>query len=332
MSNFRPGIKFNEEGICYPCLSFENRKNVDWDKRWNELKNLCEKHKRDDGYYDCLITISGGKDSHYQVYLFKEILHMNPLCFMVDNLSWTKTGRDNFNNLSEVFGVDIITFTHNRKKMKEMSLKGFLENLHPNKYWDYVLYKKPLEIAKKLGISLVVWGENPNIEIGGSNHKETSNALCLIENSNEFKDLDVIFMSYYVFWNRYVNVEIAKRHGFKSLNDTQEWKREGYERFDYEQVDTLGYLVNAYCKFIKFGFSTMTELCSDAIRHSEMSQEEAIKVINEEDWKLDPIMLDDFCKELYITKEYFWKVIDKFVNLKILEKRNGVWRLKKDAV
>lgn len=328
MTDTRLGIKFNKEGVCYPCLNFENRKNIDWNERWEELEDLCDKHRQNDGHYDCVITISGGKDSHYQVYLFKEVLKMNPLGIMIDNFSWTETGRMNFNNISERFGIDILTFTPNRKLMKEKMRSDFIEYLHPAKHWDEILYRKPLELAKKFGIDLIVWGENVNMEIGGLNYKETSNALCLTEKPEEFKSLDVIFTSYYIPWSRFRNVELAKKKGFKSLNDTKEWEREGYKGFEYEQVDTIGYLTNAYCKFIKFGFSSITEFCSDAIRHSKMEREEAINIVKNNDWKIDPIMLEDFCRGLNITKEFFWKIVDKFANREILEKRNDMWRLK----
>lgn len=329
----RPGIKFNEEGICYPCLNFEKRKEIDWSKRWNELEQLCNLFRRKDGQYDCLITVSGGKDSTFQVGLMKETLNMNPLCLMIDNATWTKTGRMNFNNLSERFGVDIINFTPNRKRLTELTRKGFLEDCHPEKYWDNILYDKPMEIAQKFGIELVIWGEDTSYFTGGEDWKETPNALkqSSQEARKKYWNLNVIFLSYYMPWSRYDNVRYAKENGFKGLDDTGEWSREGLEGFDYEQVDTIGYLVNQYCKFIVFGFSSQTELCSDAVRYDKMTREEALENVRLYDWKLDPYMLWDFCEGLDITRDEFWKTIDKFANKKLLYKdEDGFWKLKKE--
>jgi len=332
MTNQRLNLSFTKEGICNSCVQFEESKKIDWNERWKELEELCKKYKRNDGNYDCIICISSGKDSHYLVYLFKEKLLMNPLGIMIDNFSWTNTGRKNFDNLSERFGIDIITFTPNRKEIIKRTREDFLNYLHPEKYWDEILYKKPLEIAQKMGIKLVIWGENTNITIGNKNEKETPNAKILLKDSNEFKDLDVIFTSYYVPWKSLIKrYEFAKQYGFKGLNDTNEWDREGYQGFEYCQVDTIGYLVNEWCKFIKFGFSATTEHCSNMIRHGEMSRKEAIRRVNKYDYQLDPVMLNDFCEGLNISKALFWETVNKFANKEILKNMAGTWRLKNDA-
>jgi len=331
----RPGIKFDEEGVCYPCLYHEKRKKIDWKKRYHELEVLCDLYRKNDGSHDCLATVSGGKDSTAQIKLLKEDLGMHPLGFMIDNgRSWTKTGKDNFYNLSERFDLDILTFTPSVKKMKENVKQGFLENLWPEQHWDSILYEKPMEIAQSLGIELVFWGEDTRAETGGEEHEETPNALK--QSSKEvrikYSDLNVIFLSYYVNWSRYDNLKIAKKCGFKDLDDTKEWNRDGYQGFPFEQVDTIGYLTNNFCKFIKFGFGSQTELCSDAVRQGKMTRDIAIQMINNYDWRLDEKMLDDFCKGIGITRFEFWETVNKFANKELLEIREGNWRLKKDAI
>ena len=163
MPTTRWGIKFNEEGVCYPCLYAERQENIDWDGRWLELDDLCQKHRNRDGKYDCVICVSGGKDSTYLVHTFKTLLNMNPLCVMVDNVSWTKTGKANFYNISKQYGVDMFTFTPNMKEMKRRIREDFYIHCHPMRYWDEILYRKPLELAHALGIKLVIWGENTHI-------------------------------------------------------------------------------------------------------------------------------------------------------------------------
>lgn len=92
MPDTRPGITFNEEGICSGCRSFARRKEIDWDARWKELEAICNKYRGMNGDgYDCAIAVSGGKDSHFQVHLMKEVMHMNPILFSVeDNFPMTE--------------------------------------------------------------------------------------------------------------------------------------------------------------------------------------------------------------------------------------------------
>ena len=107
MPSTRPGITFNKEGICAGCLSYENRKNVDYSKRWEEFKVLCDKYRGMNGPngYDCMIAVSGGKDSHFQVYILKEVMGMNPLLVSAeDNFPMTEAGKHNIKNISEAFG------------------------------------------------------------------------------------------------------------------------------------------------------------------------------------------------------------------------------------
>ena len=120
MPDARPGIVFDEEGVCRPCRIAEERKNINWDKRMEALKALCDKHRgRNGNYYDCVVTVSGGTESYFQVYVMKELMNMNPLLVKVYNFSWTKTGLNNFNNLSEAFGCDTISLHLNRKMARK---------------------------------------------------------------------------------------------------------------------------------------------------------------------------------------------------------------------
>jgi len=334
MSNQRPGIKFRDNDVCYPCINFEKYQNNDWNERWNQLEILCDKYRSNEGNYDCIATVSGGKDSTYQIGLIKETLGMNPLCFMIDNgEGWTKTGRRNFYNLSERFDVNILTYTPSVKKMKDMTRKGFFEKLWPEEHWDSILYEIPMEYAQKLGIKLIFWGEDTSFMTGGAEWQESPNALkqSSPEVRERFKDLDVIFLSYYVPWSRYKNLEYAKKNGFKGLDDTNEWDREGLEGYPFEQVDTVSYLLNQVFKYIKFGFSNQTELGADAIRQGIKTREQVLKDIEKYEWKIDPIMIEDFLKSLNISEEDFWKTIDKFANKELLFKDDdGFWKLKKD--
>ncbi len=96
MPDTRPGLTFDESGICAACINYEKQKTTDWEKRLKELETLCDKYRGFNGNgYDCAIAVSGGKDSHFQTYIMKEVMKMNPILITVGNIDWTETGRKN---------------------------------------------------------------------------------------------------------------------------------------------------------------------------------------------------------------------------------------------
>lgn len=361
MPDTRPGIKFDDEGICHPCRHQEAKTNIDWNKRWQELEKLADKYRGSNGnYYDCINTVSAGKDSYYQTYILKEKLGMNPLLINIDNFSWTETGRHNWSNLLREFGADAHIMSLNPKVCKKMFRMGLEKIGKPGWYFDRAIYVYPIQMAIKLGIPLVVYGENTNYEYGGPlGDKETYSALeqinndvikpidwsvwlkedpslsmkdfnpCIYPSTEEIKKakLDPIYLSYFVPWSQYKHMEFARSRGFKTLDDTGEWKREGYIE-QYNQIDTVGYLTDAWFKFLKFGFCYTTATSSVLIREGRLTREEAVKLVNEEDYKLDRKMLKDFLDFIEYPEEKFWAIADKFANKEILEKRDGIWRLK----
>ena len=361
MPDTRPNIKFFEDGICAPCKNHERKETINWDSRWKELEELADKYRGSNGdYYDCIITASGGKDSHYQVEVFKEKLGMNPLIVSIDNVSWTETGRYNWDNIRSEFGVDAHMMSLNPKVCKNIFKKAFLKLGSPTWYFDKAIYAYPLQIAIKLGIPLIIYGENTNYERGGSVNTDSPSALDQINNDvvkpvawEEFLDenlsmkdvqpaiyptpeeisdakLNPVFLSYYIPWSSHENYLMAKERGFKSLEDTGEWIREGFIN-QYDQIDTVGYLTHTWMKFVKFGHWFSTDYASLYIREGLMTREEALKYVNEEEYKLDKKMMKDFIDFIEISEDEFWEVVERFANHDLVEKRDGVWRLKTPA-
>ena len=122
---------YKRQGVCSACLNYENRKNIDYKKRWEEFKLLCDKYRRMNGAngYDCMIAVSGGKDSHFQVYIMKEVMGMNPLLVTVeDNFPMTRAGMHNLKNISEAFGCDIISMKPNIKMCIRDRFLIFVQN------------------------------------------------------------------------------------------------------------------------------------------------------------------------------------------------------------
>lgn len=359
MPNTRPGIIFDEEGVCEACRNYEKKSSTNWDARFSELEELANRYRGTNGNgYDCAIAVSGGKDSTVQVYVIKELLKMNPLLISVDNWSWTETGRKNKANLSDTFGCDIISLSLNQKIGRKMMLKGLELLGSPTWYIDAAIYAFPVKLCMNMGIKLLVYGENVNYEYGGSQKEETYSAKSQFSNdvvkpvnlstwldeeispkdleSIRFPQIDEIekaglepiYLSYFIKWDSYNNYEIAKRHGFRHME--HEWIREGTIE-NFNQIDSPAYLMNQWFKYPKFGHSSATEMASRYIRAGRMKREDAIKPVIEKDGVLDQKILDDFCRFTGISIDEFWKIADKWYNRDFFEQdRLGVWHPKFD--
>ena len=296
MPDTRPGITFDAEGVCSACRHYEHRKQVDWDARFKEFEALCDKYRgcNGPGGYDCAVAVSGGKDSHFQVWMLKEVMHMNPILFSVeDNFPMTAAGVHNLKNISEEFGCTIISCKPNIKVQKILMRKFFEKYGKPTWYVDRLIYTFPLHMAAKFNTPLLCYGENVSFEYGGNADKETYSAMDQIENgvavgfpmeeligdgvtendlsltlapdAEELKKLDPFYMSYFVPWNSYKNYQIAKAHGFHDL--THEWDRTHHAE-NFDQIDSRAYLVHSWLKYPKFGHAAATDYTARYIRQA----------------------------------------------------------------
>lgn len=357
MPDTRPGLTFNNEGICAACINYEKLQSTDWEQRWKELEKLCDKYRGNNGNgYDCAIAISGGKDSHFQTYIMKEKMKMNPVLLAVGNVDWTETGRKNFDNISDAFGCDIISFQPNIKVARKIFKQAFEELGSPTWYVDALIYSYPLRMCMKLGVKLLIYGEDVNYTYGGEFNEETPSALMQPYNDvvkpvwdtwlkdgdlteqdlesakmpslEEVKSagLDPTYLSYFVPWSSVHNYEVAKRWGFRHLG--HEYQREG-SIDNYDQIDSIPYLLNPYLKYLKFGHSVATDNGSRWIRYGLKTRAEMIPIVEETDGKLDQGIVDKFCEFTKISHHEFWQIMDKWYNKDLFEQdKDGVWHPK----
>lgn len=357
MPDTRPGIKFDKDGICIPCKNHERKRQVDYRARFEELKKICEKYRGMNGSsYDCAIAVSGGKDSHFQVHIMKEVMEMNPILFSVeDNFTMTEAGKHNLKNISETFGCHIISLKPDIKTQKILMRKTFEKYGKPTWFIDRLIYTYPILMALKFNTPLLVYGEDVSYEYGGSDsNKETYSAKQILSNGvasdielnelmgggitkqdldltiapskEEINKLDPIYLSYFLPWNSYSNYIFAKSRGFHDL--TGEWDRTmTAENFD--QVDSVAYLVHAWMKYPKFGHACATDYAARFIRYGMLSRDEAINIVKQKDHALDPKAVEDFCKFTGYSETEFWTIMDKFYNKDIFKKDDfGKWVLK----
>lgn len=357
MPDTRPGITFNERGVCSACQSFENRKRIDWAERYSELESLCAKYRgMNEGGYDCAIAVSGGKDSHYQVYLMKEVMKMNPVLFSVeDNFEMTEAGKHNIKNIAEEFGCNIISLKPDIKAQKKIMRYTFETYGKPTWFIDRLIYTYPLIMALKFNTPLLVYGENVSYEYGGSDYKETYSAKEQLSNGvasdidyeelyqiegidekvlymtkppskEEMNKLDPMYVSYFVPWNSYSNYLFAKKRGFHDLE--HEWDRKHHIE-NYDQIDSKAYLIHSWMKYPKFGHATATDYASRYVRYGLMTREEAIEQVRLHDGKVDSQCVRDFCKFLGYSESEFWRIVDKFYNTDLFCKNEfNEWELK----
>jgi N-acetyl sugar amidotransferase len=339
--NTRPGIFFSEESICGACLWEEEKKKIDWLKRIGELKQLVTEVKSKNATYDCVIGVSGGKDSTKQALTARDTLGLRCLLvnYQPDNI--TNIGKKNIENLKQL-GFDVISIRPNPKIMKKMIKFDFFNHLNPVKATEFSLYSSSYIIAEKFQIPLIIQGENPGLTVGTSltGVGKDSDALkayqlqtlsegwreyLQIENITE-KDLflfhyDVeklierntkgIWLQYFLEdWSYRGNAEFSSKFGFEGRNDVKPEEIGTYVSFGALDSDLVP--VNQMFKFLKFGFGfCMDHVCYD-IRDGHMDRKSGIDLVLKYDGKCSEHFVKEFCDFIDITEEEFHTTTEKF--------------------
>ena len=350
--NTRPGIFFNEESICGACLWEEEKNKINWNERIKELRNIVEDAKDKKADYDCVIGVSGGKDSTKQAITARDALGLKCLLVNYQPENITDIGVENMENLKQN-GFDVLSIRPNPKIMQKLVKYDFFNYLNPVKATEFSLYSSAYIIAEKFNIPLVIQGENPGLTVGTSltGVGKDSDALkayqlqTLSKGFNEYLEIDGIsekelFLFHYDvkkliaqntkgIWLQYFlkewtyrgNAEFSSKYGFK-----------GRENFKPEDIGTyigFGSLdsdlvhVNQMLKFIKFGFGfCMDHVCYD-IRDGNLNRKEAIELVLKYDGKCADHYINDFCNYIEISQDVFWKTVEKFRG-DIWNKDNGL--------
>ena len=345
-----PKVVF-EDGVCLACTNYKKRKDINWGERHNELKNICDKY-RGNGFYDCVVPVSGGKDSHFIVHKIKNEMGMNPLLVTVgDPFTSTRAGLSNFNNLSETFNCDQLLFNISSDVFRRATRAAFEQLGEPLKFVELAIYIMPYNIASNLGIPIVIFGENSAYEYGyvyeNSKSLDVDKMMKSVdydfwarngikeEEMNSIRpptcrscDPQVLFMSYFYPWSSRTNLDVARRYGFVDLSN--EWNRLGYVEH-FEQIDSIAYLFHLWMKYPKFGFQRTTDIVSRRIREGFINKEEGLELIRDNDHNLDPESVRDFLDFTKYTRKEFLAILNKWWNENIFVRMdNDIWKLKQE--
>lgn len=318
----RPGTK-DKDGVCLACINSEVKKLIDFESRQKWLTAYISDHKTNP-VYDCLIAVSGGKDSHMIV---KRLIEnhgvKNPLLVSVtDEFTHTKAGQHNINNLVTRYNLDHITFRCQPQTFVKETLKDFVNELHPLKWIEEKIYSVPVHLAKKYGIKLVFYGENSAFEYG------TSETLDIFHPASD-EQTEIIFMGAIYPYSIKDSLAEARSIGFKDLDDFNEWPREG-SIDQYTQIDSVAYIIQLWTKYVKFGFQRVADVACRFVREGTATKGEAEKMIDEQDFICDPMAKTDFCRTIGISEKYFDEIVDKHANRDIVKKDElGFWKVMK---
>ena len=347
--NTKPQLVFDQEGICSACNNHLLKNNIDWEKKNKQFLDILEKHRSSDGSnYDCIIPVSGGKDSTYQTYMIKKKFGLNPLVVNFHPHDQTEIGRKNLENLKKI-GVDCIEFSPNPETYLKLSRFG-LKELGDFQWPEHLgIFSIPVQIAVKYNISLIIWGENPQLEYGKPTDIDKESILDrewteknggyfldkikpsdMIEYGfklNELRpyiypsDEDIkrvgvtgIFLGSYFKWNIFEQLELVKSIGFKENDENKEGT---YDR--WENLDVYFTVFHDYFKFLKFGFGRATDHASIEIRYGRITRDEGLELIKQNEGKMPRKYLQKFLEFANLSMDEFLEICDKFTNKEIFK-------------
>lgn len=344
MPDTKPDLHFDAHGVCDACRSQETKNQlIDWDQRREEFIQLIHSYKKNSDY-DCIIGVSGGKDSTYQVLKVKE-LGLNPLCVCFEPTIPTKIGKKNLENLNNL-GVDLIHVKRNPVVYKKLAREA-VKRTGDCEWQNHLgIFTVVPHFAIKFNIPLIIWGESPQIEYGGPASSKTRStldrqwleefggllgnrasdmigvegiterdlSLYMYPNDDDIHRVGVtgLFLGYYFKWDLREVLKHSKAHGFSTSIRPVETT---YENF--ENLDCYSNHVHDYMKYLKYGFGRATDNACLDVRLGYITRPEAVRLVNKYDGIPPRLAIEKYLKYTRFTPEEFNHICDSFTNKKI---------------
>lgn len=349
----RPNLDLDASGECSACRNARIKKQIDWAERGGQLRKVVANAQKRSQGYDCLIPVSGGKDSTWQVLKCKE-LGLNPLAVTWKTPARTEIGRKNLENLVRL-GVDHIDYQISPEVEKKFMLAAFEKYGSTAIPMHMALFNIPLTIAVRFSIPLVVWGENSAFEYGNDKDAETgfqlnsawlrkygvthgttardwvSDSLTAKELTAYFGPTDeelaeagvnAVFLGYYLRWDPTETYRVAKEHGFR---DNAGKPRTGF--YAFADIDDDFISLHHFMKWPKFGFTRAFDNLSIEIREGRISREEAIQKVRGLGDQTPNEDIETFCAFAGITKDRFFQIAERFRNHDVWKQIDGKWQI-----
>jgi N-acetyl sugar amidotransferase len=341
----RPNISFDAAGLC-PVCQYELAKTsevIDWNARRAELASICAWGRQNTrSTYDCIVTVSGGKDSTRQACFARDDLGMNPLLV---NCAYppeqvTDLGAANLSNLISL-GFDTLSISPDPRVWKRLMREGFFKFGNWARSTEMALYAIPVHVAIAYQIPLIFYGENPVMTIGEKHGKTDGDASQLKKGNTiaggpsqllppdvssqdayfyfyppdedmEAARLRLVYLGYYMpDWSGRSNAEFALARGFKARHEPPAMTG---DLWGFSCLDEDFSIVNQYLKFLKLGFGRVTDQVCEAINAGIMTREEGLELVRQFDGCCDRAFIRRFCDYLEITEEEFQDTCERFRN------------------
>jgi N-acetyl sugar amidotransferase len=367
VSNQRPRTTFDKKGICSACRYHEKKhKIIDWKKRENELIKLLDKHRSRDGSFDVVVPSSGGKDSAIVAHQLKCRYHMHPLTVTWAPFMYTDIGWKNYVNFVEA-GFDNLLSYPNSQLHRKLARVAF--ELKGDAWEPFTFGQKAyaFHIALKFKIPLIFYGENGEVEYGGS-VKSQNKPFESVEDWEElyFKgagidtlikaglkmgilkndeikpksfelyrppDLEEINqLGVKMHWFSYYHKWIPQENFYYATKYTNfEANPDGRSEGTYTKYSSLDDKTDGfhfYLSYIKFGLGRASRDAQMEVRSKHITREEAVALVRRYDGEFPQKYFKEFLEYLNITEKHFWKVIDRYRMPHLWEKVKGKWKLK----
>lgn len=349
-------LTMSEEHLCSACYVHDEKATLDWESREEEFKEIMLSYKsKDRSRYDCIIPVSGGKDSHFQTWYVKEKLGLNPLLVTYYTHNYTETGEANLRNIGEVFDVDHYVFKPGKQAIQKMNRAGFYKTGDMSWHFHCGAWTVPFQIAVKFEIPLVLYGEHGFMDLAGQfnfndrpefTKRYRKEQMMRGWDWDDFvgydgltpedllwarfpEDEDIqrvgvrgLYMGVYVYWD-------ANEHADRMINEYGfQPNPEPFER-TYRRISNVDDIhengIKDYLKFIKFGYGRATDHTSKDIRLGHMDRERGVELVKQYDHVKARKSLDYFIEMTGISEEEFDRVADGFRDPRVWWIEDGKW-------
>jgi N-acetyl sugar amidotransferase len=350
----RPNSYFNGAGVCPACSYFNELQNVDWDERFEVMEMLLKQFPRAKGqHFDCIMGVSGGKDSTRQALWVRDKFGINPLlvCLSYPPQQVTQRGVENISNLIEL-GFDTLLISPAPETWRGVLRKGFFSFTNWARASEQAIISSVPQMAIRYKIPLIFWGENPGLQLGdmktvgrtgydGNNLRfmntvsggnlqwlfdagfERNNLVHFkYPTSDEFdaQNLQIIYLGW--FWNDWSLIN----NGMYSVANGLQIRDESVTKTgDLTRVSSLDedwVTLNQMIKYYKYGFGRVADHVNEAIRYGKMTREQGICLLEEFDGSCAPSYIESFCDFIEISPDDFWVQVRTSVNRELFDVRS----------